>query len=95
MATSTKKILTVTVTPKSGDTVTLVSPQSNEFIRQLEAEKTVIKVMDADASSFDYFVTNCICHVKAVYSNGDEYVKPDCDDLYCATEDTSEDTPEL
>lgn len=85
MATSFKRVLTATFTNSAtGATVTLTGDQAYSFRRQFLAAEPIITVYkEGSPSEEDSYNIDCICDLKYTNAKGEDYVKPECESIFC------------
>ena len=86
MAASFERVITVTVTPKVGEAFTLTGQEASSFYQNYVTGQQLITVVDPETGARTTYNSECICSVKWESVKGDDYVKPECDPLYCPPE---------
>ena len=83
MAKSFERKVTVTITPKEGEAVTLTGETAASFWLAYQRGEEFITVVDPTTGKRTTYNGDCVCSVQWESAKGDEYVKPDCEPLFC------------
>lgn len=89
---SFERVLTAVFTnSETGASVTLTGNHAYSFHRQFSEEGAqIINYYDETTGTYESYNRDCICNLKYTSVKGDEYVKPNCEPLYCDPATTPE-----
>lgn len=89
---SFKRTWEVIATTTAGETLTLAGDTGHSFYNQFMGGQPIINVIDGETGVLKSYNRDCICSIQATQGKGEDYVKPECDPLWCP-EPTEPETP--
>ncbi|MFV0409652.1 MAG: hypothetical protein ACK5LJ_08145 [Paracoccus sp. (in: a-proteobacteria)] len=92
MVATYKRTITVTITPKSGTPtdetgtatpITVTGDAAHGAYMAFKRGDRRYELIQEDGTRTIVNMEECICAMSEEFGEGDEYVKPDCEDLFC------------
>lgn len=83
---SHKRVVSVTFVNSDKDnqtSTTLTGPAAESFKRQFDEERSVITYTDPTTGNIEMHNVSCICKVTYSNTEGDAYVAPPCEEIFC------------